>query len=112
MAAWTTHAPENTHSLEPLRPSIKRREKENRKGQLGIAALSFFSASRSWQSCNRADSIELKLRQACREFVEMSLTRDSAKHIVSRNEKVETGNLAERALSASGRRMSLDDQEA
>jgi hypothetical protein len=42
----------------------------------------------------------------------LSLTRDIARHIVLRKVKVEIGNLAERVLSASGRRMSLDVQEA
>jgi hypothetical protein len=40
------------------------------------------------------------------------LTRDNAKHIVLRKEKVEIGNLAEHVSNESGRRMSLDVQEA
>jgi hypothetical protein len=44
--------------------------------------------------------------------VHLNLTRDIAKHIVLRKDKVEIGNLAGQVSSASGRRMSLDIQEA
>jgi hypothetical protein len=52
------------------------------------------------------------LSEADRLLDDPSLTRDNARHIVLRKDKVEIGNLAEQVPSASGRRMSLDVQEA
>jgi hypothetical protein len=63
----------------------------------------------NWETLLRRSIYSMRLIRRLRE---PSLTRDNVQHIVLRKDKVEIGNLAERVLSASGRRMSLDVQEA
>ena len=63
----------------------------------------------NWETLLRRSIYSMRLIRRLRE---PSLTRDNVQHIVLRKDKVEIGNLAERELSASGRRMSLDVQEA
>jgi hypothetical protein len=63
----------------------------------------------NWETLLRRSIYSMRLIRRLRD---PSLTRDNVQHIVLRKDKVEIGNLAERVLSASGRRMSLDVQEA
>jgi len=63
----------------------------------------------NWETLLRRSIYSMRLIRRLRE---PSLTRDNVQHIVLRKDKVEIGNLPERVLNASGRRMSLDVQEA